>query len=52
MRSEDIVGVLEKKYLTNVLEKGSRVDGRDYWERRPIQVIPNVINKAEGSAMV
>jgi exosome complex component RRP42 len=52
MRSEDIVGVLEKKYLTTVLEKGSRVDGRDYWERRPIQVIPNVINKAEGSAMV
>ena len=52
MRSEDIVGVLEKNYLANVLEKGIRVDERDFWERRPVQIIPNVINKAEGSAMV
>ena len=52
MRSEDIVGVLEKNYLANVLEKGIRVDERDFWERRPVEIIPNVINKAEGSAMV
>lgn len=52
MRSEDIVGVLEKNYLANVLEKGVRVDERGFWERRPVQIIPNVINKAEGSAMV
>ena len=52
MRSEQIVGVLEKQYVTKLLEKGKRSDGRNLLESRPIQVIPNVIKKAEGSAMV
>ncbi|MFX0049820.1 MAG: exosome complex protein Rrp42 [Candidatus Hodarchaeota archaeon] len=52
MRSDEIIGTLERKYLGDLLEKGNRTDGRSFWERRPIQLIPNVIKKAEGSAMV
>ncbi|MFX0122882.1 MAG: exosome complex protein Rrp42 [Candidatus Hodarchaeota archaeon] len=52
MRSEDIIASLEKRYLTDLLAKGQRMDGRGYWEGRPIQIIPYVIKKAEGSAMV
>ncbi|MFX0014646.1 MAG: exosome complex protein Rrp42 [Promethearchaeota archaeon] len=52
MRSDEIVSNLEKKYLTDLLVKGERIDNRGFWEGRPIQIIPNVIKKAEGSAMV
>jgi exosome complex component RRP42 len=52
MRSEDIIGTLEKNYLSRLLEQNKRVDGREFWEARPIQIIPNVVKKAEGSAMV
>jgi exosome complex component RRP42 len=52
MRSEDIIASLEKRYLTDLLTKEQRMDNRGFWEGRPIQIIPNVIKKAEGSAMV
>lgn len=52
MRKEEIVGELERTYIRDLLEKGERIDGRGLMEGRPIQVIPNVIKKAEGSAMV
>ncbi|MFX1515829.1 MAG: exosome complex protein Rrp42 [Promethearchaeota archaeon] len=52
MRSEEIIASLEKQYLTDLLSKGQRMDNRGFWEGRPIQIIPNVIKKAEGSAMV
>ncbi|MFX0088205.1 MAG: exosome complex protein Rrp42 [Candidatus Hodarchaeota archaeon] len=52
MRSEDILGNLERKHLTELLSKGERIDSRGFWEGRPVQVLPNVIKKAEGSAMV
>ncbi|UCG04467.1 MAG: exosome complex protein Rrp42 [Candidatus Heimdallarchaeota archaeon] len=52
MRSDDIIASLEKKYLTDLLSKGQRMDNRGFWESRPIQIVPNVIKKAEGSAMV
>ncbi|MFX0182968.1 MAG: exosome complex protein Rrp42 [Candidatus Hodarchaeota archaeon] len=52
MKSDEIIGNLERKYLTDLLEKGNRMDNREFWERRHIQLIPNVIKKAEGSAMV
>lgn len=52
MRSDDIIASLEKKYLTDLLAKDQRMDNRSFWEGRPIQIIPNVIKKAEGSAMV
>jgi len=52
MRSEEIVGSLERRYLTDLLQKGKRIDNRGFFEGRSIQIIPNVIHKAEGSAMV
>ncbi len=52
MRSEEIVGSLERRYLSDLLQKGKRTDNRAFLEGRPIQIIPNVIKKAEGSAMV
>ncbi len=52
MRSEEIISSLERRYLTDLLAKGERMDNRGFWESRPIQIIPNVIKKAEGSAMV
>lgn len=52
MRKEEIVGELERSYIRDLFEKGERIDGRGMMDGRPIQIIPNVINKAEGSAMV
>ncbi len=52
MRSDDILNSLERRYLTDLLEKGERMDNRGFWEGRQIQIVPNVIKKAEGSAMV
>lgn len=52
MRSDEIISALERKYLADLLAKRNRMDGRGFWENRPIQIIPNVVKKAEGSAMV
>ncbi|MCK4849642.1 MAG: exosome complex protein Rrp42, partial [Candidatus Heimdallarchaeota archaeon] len=52
MRKEEIVGDLERTYIRDLLEKGERIDGRGFMDGRSIQIIPNVIKKAEGSAMV
>lgn len=52
MRTEEIIGALERNYLLDLLSKGERDDGREFWEGRNVQVIPNVIKKAEGSTMV
>jgi len=40
------------KYVSELLEKGERMDGRDFLEWREIEILPNVIKKAEGSASV
>ena len=52
MRKDEIVGDLERSYIRDLLEKGERIDGRGLMDARSIQIIPNVIKKAEGSAMV
>ena len=52
MRSEEIIGSLERKYLLDLLSQKNRMDGRGFFDSRPIEIIPNVIKKAEGSAMV
>ncbi|MHA1513433.1 MAG: exosome complex protein Rrp42 [Candidatus Hodarchaeales archaeon] len=52
MRKDEIVGDLERSYIRDLLEKGERIDGRGMMDGRSIQLIPNVIKKAEGSAMV
>ena len=52
MGSKEVISTLEKNYLVSLLEKDKRVDKRGFLECRPVQVVPNVIKKAEGSAMV
>ena len=53
MRKEnEIIHLLEKKSIELLLEKGERVDGRKNFEFREISIKTNVIEKAEGSALV
>src|SRR3989338_5647246 len=44
--------MMEEKYALELIMKGKRVDGRKFDEFRPIEIMPNVISKAEGSAQV
>lgn len=44
--------MMEEKYALELIMKGERVDGRKFDEFRPIEIIPNIIKKAEGSAQV
>lgn len=41
-----------KSYALELIEKGKRIDGRKFEEFRDIEIIPNYIDKAEGSAFV
>jgi exosome complex component RRP42 len=41
-----------KSYALELIEKGKRIDGRKFEEFRDIEIIPNYIGKAEGSAFV
>lgn len=41
-----------RSYALELIEKGKRVDGRKFDEFREIEIIPNFIEKAEGSAFV
>jgi exosome complex component RRP42 len=41
-----------KSYALEMIEKGKRIDGRKFEEFRDIEIIPNYIDKAEGSAFV
>jgi len=43
---------MEEKYALELIMKGMRADGRKFDEFRPIEIIPNIIKKAEGSAQV
>jgi len=44
--------MMEEKYALELIMKGKRVDGRKFDEFRPIEIIPNIIKNAEGSAQV
>lgn len=44
--------MMEEKYALELIMKGKRVDGRKFDEFRPIEIMPNIIKKAEGSAQV
>lgn len=50
--SDEIVTEIRRNYVLNLLEKGKRVDERDFNEYRPITIEKNVIDVAEGSARV
>ncbi|MGM0770141.1 MAG: exosome complex protein Rrp42, partial [Halobacteriota archaeon] len=50
--SNEAVSRLKKDYIFNLALKGEREDGRAFDEIRDIRLETNVIDKAEGSAMV
>ncbi|MEX0567725.1 MAG: RNA-binding protein, partial [Candidatus Njordarchaeota archaeon] len=42
---------IEKESISNYIQKGKRLDGRGLLERRKLKLIPNYIEKAEGSCL-
>jgi exosome complex component RRP42 len=51
-RSTIIVEHLRRQQMWDLLAKGKRLDGRDFGEQRPLEIEPDVIKKANGSARV
>ncbi|MGQ9587639.1 MAG: exosome complex protein Rrp42 [Thermoplasmata archaeon] len=49
---KDVVADLKKDYISKLLSKGMRADGRKFDELRPLAVETNFIGSAEGSARV
>lgn len=47
-----IDALINRQKVLAALSKGERVDGRDFFEIRPLEVQPGVVSKAEGSALV
>lgn len=46
------VGIIEQKHISNLLQNGKRLDGRELFKTRELSIETNVINKADGSAKV
>lgn len=49
---KDVVADLKRDYISKLLAKGQRVDGRKFDEMRPLTIEKNFIGSAEGSARV
>jgi exosome complex component RRP42 len=49
---KDVVADLKRDYISKLLAKGQRVDGRRFDEMRPLTIETNFIGSAEGSARV
>lgn len=49
---KEIISKITKDYLYRLIKDGKRIDGRDMLEHREIEIIPDWINTAEGSARV
>jgi len=43
---------MQEKYTLELIQKGKRVDGRKFDEFRKIEIEPDIVKKAEGSALV
>ncbi len=50
--SNEVMSILKKDYIYNLMLKGKREDGRTFDEIRDIDLRTNVIEKAEGSAWI
>jgi len=50
--SEDILMDIKRDYVLSKIRSGERIDGRKFDEFRPIEVKTNIIEKAEGSALI
>ena len=48
----EILPLIKKQYLVNLAREGKREDGRGLDEYRPIDIRVNLVDKAEGSALV
>jgi exosome complex component RRP42 len=49
---KDVMADLKRDYISKLLAKGQRVDGRRFDEMRPLTIETNFIGSAEGSARV
>ncbi|WP_202319074.1 exosome complex protein Rrp42 [Archaeoglobus neptunius] len=49
---EDILIDIKRDYVLSKLRDGGRIDGRAFNEFRKVEIIPNIVEKAEGSALV
>lgn len=52
MDASDIVTVIERDYIADLLKKGKRIDGRGLFDIRKVEMKTDFIPKAEGSADV
>jgi len=48
----EIISDIRRDYVYNLLERGKRIDGRGFYDYREIIVERNIVNMAEGSALV
>lgn len=49
---DDILVDIKRDYVLSKLRDNERIDGRAFDEFRSIEIVPNIIEKAEGSALV
>ncbi len=52
MGKEQLIGNLELRHITSLIKEGKRLDNRGLLDIRSLEIIPGVIEKAEGSAEV
>jgi len=52
MNIKRVISTIEKNYIAENLRKGERIDGRDLWDYRKIDISHDIIKSAEGSAEV
>jgi exosome complex component RRP42 len=50
--NKPLISFVEREHVLSLLDHGKRADGRAFDEYREIKIIPNYIEKAEGSAIV
>ncbi len=48
--SNDVLSDIKRMHIMTLLESGKRIDGRGFEERRKIELMPNFVPRAEGSA--
>ena len=52
MADEYVISEIEKDYIIALLDQNKRTDGRDFNQHREIKIETNLVQKAEGSAIV
>ncbi len=48
--SNDVLSDIKRMHIMTLLESGKRIDDRGFEERRKIEIMPNFVPRAEGSA--